>query len=60
MNTNPNFWHAAGETDRKAGNTQPAVTPEDFHREIEDEETARRCAEAYRAGFEGRPDEEST
>jgi hypothetical protein len=55
MNTDPSFWHKAGLADREAGNDQPGVTSEDFHREITDYDLARRCAEAYNAGFEGRP-----
>jgi len=55
MNSNPLYWYQAGGIDRNAGNEVPGVTREDFNREIADAETARRCWEAYRAGFEGRP-----
>jgi len=57
MNTDPNYWHRAGLKDREIGNDTPGMRPEDFHREIEDEATARLCAKAYQAGFEGRPRE---
>jgi hypothetical protein len=51
MNTNPNYWFEAGKADRKAGNDIPAVTKEDFYREILDSELAEICYLMYMRGF---------
>jgi hypothetical protein len=53
METDMKYWLAAGKKDREIGNTSPGVTPEDFHREIEDARVAAGCAHAYALGFNG-------
>lgn len=51
MNETPQYWYDAGRKDRESGNDAPAVTREDFFREIEDPTTAKACADAYVRGF---------
>lgn len=51
MSTDPKFWQYAGKRDREIGNVVPALTEEDFYREIDDPAVAQKCYEAYLNGF---------
>jgi hypothetical protein len=56
MNNDPQFWYEAGKADRRAGNEVPAVTAEDFFRELGDNpENAKECSDAYKKGFSLQP-----
>lgn len=46
----PQWWFDAGKADRAAGNEIPAVTREDFFREL-DPTDALACWRAYQRGF---------
>jgi hypothetical protein len=44
-------WYAEGKADRMLGSDRPALTAEDFFRDIEDPQEAAQAAADYERGF---------